>query len=343
MIHLYKMNRDLTFLRDPANGEVLISDGDSLSSECGNSYPIIRGVPRFVGAENYSDDFGAQWNMFPKTQLDSFTGLQISESRLARCLRGNLTNLKGIKILEAGSGAGRFTEILLKYGADVHSFDYSNAVDANAKNNGKHENLVLVQADIRKIPFPKESYDCVICLGVLQHTPNPEESIKCLWEMVRRGGTLVIDHYPWKWRLILPTPFGEALSLYRQLILRLPKKIRFKFVKVLTDFWFPLHWRFRDSWFMQRILRRVSPVIFHYPYIKLRDRQMHYEWSLLDTHDGTTDFYKHRRTVGQIRKLIEEIGATDIVVEAGGNGVEAFCRKRNANNFSSTLVVEEIS
>jgi len=310
------MNKDLTFLRDPENGGVLISDGSRMSSECGNSFPIIREIPRFVGAENYSDDFGAQWNMFPRTQLDSYTRLDISESRLARCLRGNLTSLKDKKILEAGSGAGRFTEILLKYGADVHSFDYSSAVDANAKNNGNHENLVLVQADIRNIPFPNESYDYVICLGVLQHTPNPEESIKCLWEMVRPGGALVIDHYPWKWRLILPTPLGEALPLYRQLILRLPRKNRFSFVKALTDYWFPLHWRFKDSLFIQRILRRVSPVIFHYPYIKLRDRQMHYEWSLLDTHDGTTDFYKHRRTIHQIRKFIEAIGAIDIVVEA---------------------------
>ena len=78
-------------------------------------------------------------------------------------------------VLEVGSGAGRFTEILLKHGAIVHSIDYSNAVDANAINNGHHENLTLVQADIRRIPFPKAIYDYVVCLGVIQHTPNSEE------------------------------------------------------------------------------------------------------------------------------------------------------------------------
>lgn len=181
------MNIDPTRLRDPEHGEILISQGDKLQSEYGHSYPIIRGIPRFVDAENYSDDFGDQWNMFPKTQLDSFTGLDNSETRLARCLRGNLASLTDKKVLEAGSGAGRFTEVLLKYGAVVDSFDYSNAVEANAKNNGHHANLVLAQADIRKMPFPKASYDYVICLGVLQHTPNPEESIARLWEMVRPG------------------------------------------------------------------------------------------------------------------------------------------------------------
>jgi SAM-dependent methyltransferase len=321
------VNRNLDCLCDPESGSALTSGGDSLNSAGGRSYPIVNGIPRFVGAENYSDDFGKQWNMFLRTQLDSFTGFDHSEARLVRCLRGSLAGLTDKKVLEAGSGAGRFTEILLKYGAIVHSFDYSNAVEANAKNNGDQENLVLVQADIRKIPYPKASYDYVICLGVLQHTPNPEQSIQCLWEMVRPGGALVIDHYLWKWQMVLPPPLGCAETIYRQLILRLPQKIRFNVVKTLTDFWFPWHWRFKDSLFMQRILHRISPVHFYYPEVKLRDRQMYYEWALLDTHDGTTDFYKHFRKPHQIKKLLEEIGATDIVVEIGGNGVEAFCRK----------------
>lgn len=333
------MNRNLTWLRDPADGSKLIFENGNIKSESGHSYPTIRGIPRFVGAENYSNDFGDQWNRFPKTQLDSFTGFNHSEARLARCLRGDLESLKDKKVLEAGSGAGRFTEVLLKYGAIVHSFDYSSAVDANAKNNGDHENLVLVQADIRKIPFPKASYDYVVCLGVLQHTPNPEESIKCLWEMVRPGGALVIDHYIWKWRLILPPPFGGSEVIYRWLILKLPRKFRFTVVKALTDFWFSWHWRFKDSLLMQRILRRISPVQFHYPDYVLRDRQMYYDSSLLHTIDGTTDFYKHRRKPNQIRKLLEEIGAADIVVEIGGNGIEAFCRKRSdkgGNNKTGT-------
>jgi SAM-dependent methyltransferase len=322
------MNQDLSCLRDPEDLGPLTLAEDGLRSACGRTYPISNGIPRFVGAENYCGDFGVQWNLFRETQLDSYAGVNCSETRLARCLRGNLPGLKDRKVLEAGSGAGRFTEILLKYGSVVHSFDYSNAVESNALNNGHHDNLVLVQADIQRMPFARESYDCVICLGVLQHTPDPEESIRCLWEMVAPGGTLVIDHYVWKWRNVLPPPIGGAEILYRQLILRLPRSARFKAVRALTDFWFPWHWRFKDSLFIQRALRRISPVHFYYPQQRLRDRQMYYEWALLDTHDGTTDFYKHHRAPGQIRTFLEQIGASDIAVELGGNGVEAFCRKR---------------
>ena len=322
------MNSDLSCLQDPVNDGPLQSLEDSiLTFKSGESYPIINGIPRFVPENNYADAFGEQWNRFPKVQLDSYNGQNLSETRLARCMRGHLADLKGKMVLEVGSGAGRFTEILLKHGAIVHSLDYSNAVDANRLNNGQNENLTLVQADIRQIPFPKASYDYVVCLGVIQHTPNSEESINCLWEMVKPGGHLVIDHYRWNLGLILPPPIGGAESLYRWLILKLPMKFRFKAVKSITDFWFPVHWFFRKYSLIQRILVRLSPVHFYYSHYEFPDRQTYYELALLDTYDGTTDFYKHYRNESQIEKFLEKIGAKDIEITVGGNGIEAFCRK----------------
>ena len=196
-------------------------------------------------------------------------------------MRGNSINLSRKRVLEA-------TEMLLKYGAIVRSFDYSNAVEVNAKNNGHYDNLILVQADIRKIPFVKLNYDYVFCLGVLQHTPSLEESIKCLWEMVKPGGTLIIDNYLWKWQFILPPPFDGAESVYRKVALRLPRNKRFSFVKSLTDFWFP-----------------------------------------------------YRRS-NQISKLLEDIDTKDIIVEIGGNGIEAFCKKRIVLNSTASLATETL-
>ena len=95
----------------------------------------------------------------------------------------------------------------------------------------------------------------------------------------------------------------------------------------MTDFWFPIHWRYRDSLLCQRILRRLSPVHFYYPELGLLDRSMYYEWALLDTHDATTDVYKHFRSVDQIRLVLENLGANNIQVTVGGNGIEASCAK----------------
>ncbi len=325
------MNRDMSMLRDPIGGGLLTRDDDALLGADGTRYPIVDGIPRFVPASGYADDFGAQWKRFPRTQLDSHSGLTISEDRLARCLRGELAALSGKRVLEAGSGAGRFTEVLRRAGAVVHSFDVSAAVEANAANNGGNnaagDTLTLVQADILHIPFAPGSHDYVVCLGVLQHTPSPEASIASLWTMVKPGGRLVIDHYRYRRRFALPTPFGDAASLYRWITLRLKPAARAAFVGRVTDFWFPVHWRFRRSLTAQRIIRRFSPVRFYYPDLPLRDRAMHYQWSLLDTHDSTTDVFKHLRSPDQIRAVLERLGAIDIHVAIGGNGVEAWCVK----------------
>jgi SAM-dependent methyltransferase len=242
-------------------------------------------------------------------------------------MRGELDHIGGKRVMEAGSGAGRFTEVLLDRGAIVDSFDYSAAVEANAANNGKNERLTLAQADIRHIPFPDSHYDYVICLGVLQHTPDPEESIRSLWRKVKPGGALVIDHYRWKLRNFMPPPLGVAGIIYRRYFLGLPRERRYAAVKKVFDFWFPWVWRFRESKLAQFALSRLNPIVSYYPHFGLRDRDMYYEWMLLDTHDAMTDVYKHRRTIGGIRRVLEELGATDITVTHGGNGVEAFCRK----------------
>ena len=44
---------------------------------------------------------------------------------------------------------------------------------------------------------------------------------------------------------------------------------------------------------------------------------------MVDTHDSLTDWYKHFRTQGQIRRSLERLGLREIWCQYGGNGVEA--------------------
>lgn len=76
----------------------------------GCSFPIMNGIPRFASEENYVRSFGAEWESYKTAQLDSFAGTTISRTRLRRLLGGSLDVLKEKQVLEAGCGAGRFTE-----------------------------------------------------------------------------------------------------------------------------------------------------------------------------------------------------------------------------------------
>ena len=84
---------------------------------------------------------------------------------------------------------------------------------------------------------------------------------------------------------------------------------------------------FRKNYLITRLLRRLSPVIFHYEDLSLKDKEMYYEWSLLDTHDSTTDYFRHLKNINQIRNILKSLNAKEICVKEDGNGIEAFCFK----------------
>lgn len=287
-------------------------DGALVSGE--RRYPIRRGVPRFVPDSNYADAFGLQWNTFKKTQFDSHTGASITEDRLAQAIGQPLAELRGRRVLEAGSGAGRFTEVLLKHGALTYSFDFSNAVDANCDNNMPHDGLTLFQADIGRIPFEAGFFDTVICLGVLQHTPSTPESLKELTRVLKPGGQIVCDHY--KYHL------GNFTSLYLVwwfFIRRLAPKRQLAVTEGLTRFFFPIHWKFRNQPFVQMLLRRISPINFYFGRFEL-DKKTLYEWSRLDTHDRNTDHFKRHVTLRGFERMLRELGYTRPEVFASGTG-----------------------
>ena len=294
---------------------------DSLITEKNEEIHLINGIPRFVDDENYAAAFGLQWNIFSQTQFDSVTKQPISEKRLETALGQPLETIRGLKILEAGSGAGRFTEILLKYGAEVYSFDLSNAVEANYKNNIPHQNLTLFQGDILDIHFKDEFFDISLCLGVLQHTPDTIESIKELTRVLKKGGKLVIDHY--KFHL------GHYLSfylLYWSCIKRLSPQNQLMVTDFLTKIFFPVHWYYRNSWLVQFLLRRISPIAFYYGMFDLT-KQQHYEFSRLDTHDKNTDHYKRHLTERGLNKLMAKFNFQQYEINHRGNGLECIAIK----------------
>src|SRR5215467_1067427 len=110
--------------------EPKVPGGEMAYLECseGCRFPIVGDIPRFVDSQSYASAFGTQWNAFRTVQLDSFTGLTISRDRLTRLAGGSLDIFQGKDVLEAGCGAGRFTEILLASGANVFAVDLSEAV-----------------------------------------------------------------------------------------------------------------------------------------------------------------------------------------------------------------------
>ena len=95
--------------------------------------------------EDYSSNFGLQWNEFPITQFDSHTGFPLTKNRLLSSSEWDLNEIKDKLIIELGSGAGRFTEILISAGSYVVSVEMSEAINVNSLNNNS-ENIIFIKS-----------------------------------------------------------------------------------------------------------------------------------------------------------------------------------------------------
>ncbi len=111
---------------------------------CNSDYIIKDGIPRFVQLENYADSFGFEWDIHSRTQIDSLNGTTISRDRFFN-ETGWPDKMHGQRILEAGFGSGRFTEIALSTGAEVSTFDLSQAVEIAVRNCNNSPKLHTVQ------------------------------------------------------------------------------------------------------------------------------------------------------------------------------------------------------
>jgi len=80
-------------------------------------------------------------------------------------------------------------------GAAVFSFDLSNAVEANAKNNGHMSNLNLFQGSIYEIPVREGIFDKVFAWACCSNTPDPERSFLGLVRFLKPRGEIAVDVY----------------------------------------------------------------------------------------------------------------------------------------------------
>jgi SAM-dependent methyltransferase len=222
--------------------------------------------------------------------------------------------MRGQMILEAGSGAGRFTEILLQTEATIFSFDYSSAVDANWANNGHYTNFNLFQADIFNIPVRQAAFDKVLCLGVLQHTPDPEKAFKSLAKYVRPGGELVIDVYSKRLVSLLRWKY-----LLRPLAKRMNKEFLYRIVCFVVTLLLPLAIILRRA--LGKLGARLMPIV-EYSSLGL-PYELNKEWALLDTFDMYSPQHDHPQSISSVERWFKETGFVDIIVRFGQNGVVA--------------------
>lgn len=272
------------------------------------SYCIKNFIPRFVPESNYADNFGMQWNLFRKTQLDSYSGQNISGERFWKSTNWNPTELKGKWVLDCGCGAGRFAEIALIAGAKVIALDYSSAVDACYSNLKHFPNLHVVQGDIYALPFELEVFPFVYSLGVLQHTPDVEKAFNSLPKVLTKNGFLCVDFYEKNLKSKLLPKFW-----IRPITKRINKNKLFQLLQKLTPTLLFLSNLIAKVPVLGSYLKRIIPVANYKGILNLSEKQLE-EWALLDTFDWLAPEYDNPQNSTTIRGWFKDASFQNIEV-----------------------------
>jgi SAM-dependent methyltransferase len=157
---------------------------------CAERFPVVRGVPRFVGASLSAEKrataaaFGYEWTHYSAlTEADKREFLAWIAPLTAEDFRDQV-------VLDGGCGKGRHIYLASQFGArTVVGVDLSDAVEAAFKNTRDLANVHVVQADMLELPF-RNPFTLIYSVGVLHHLPVPKEGFLALTRHVQPGGRI---------------------------------------------------------------------------------------------------------------------------------------------------------
>ncbi|MBV5220705.1 class I SAM-dependent methyltransferase [Staphylococcus hominis] len=101
----------------------------------------------------------------------------------------------GDKVLEAGCGDGAILfKLIEKYKIEGHGIDISEnaksiATEYMIKTGIKFKYVI---GDVQKLPYPQNTFDTVISLGVIEHFLNPDKVMNEMYRVLKTNGHLIL-------------------------------------------------------------------------------------------------------------------------------------------------------
>ncbi|HTS35580.1 MAG TPA: class I SAM-dependent methyltransferase [Candidatus Solibacter sp.] len=266
---------------------------------CGQKYPAVNGVIRFVDQQHYAGSFGFQWQVHARTQLDtaeSKRSEQAFRQRTGFCPE----DLAGKFVLDVGCGMGRFADVACRWGARVVGIDLSLAAEVAARNLAGKE-ATIFQADVFRLPFAEHSFDFIYSIGVLHHTPDCERAFKMLPGLLKPGGRIAI------WLYSKYNAWYRMSDIYRKVTRRMPSRMLYTLCYGVVPL-YGIHQVLRKIPLVGRAasgaLAYAIPMAFH------PDRK----WRILDTFDWYSPWYQSKHSYEEVFRWFESCGLEDLRV-----------------------------
>lgn len=254
------------------------------------------------------DEFGDEWLKFFE-QDDAL--VKKGGDEYFDILNDTIINSKTY-VLDIGCGTGRWTKYLIQKVGFIEAIDPSNAIFAADKLLGKTENVRLSKASIETLPFADGTFDFVMSIGVLHHTPNTHQALIDCVKKVKKGGYFYVYlYYNLENRGFFYKTLFKLSDLVRRIVSRLPRKMKHLICDVLAIiFYMPFIslGRFFKSLGFRNLANRMP----------LHGYQNHSFFIIRnDSLDRFGTRLEKRFSSKQIIEMMESAGLTDIVVSPG--------------------------
>ena len=169
-------------------------EGPSRMGKNMNTSSLSMSAPNFMSIDDKTiEDFGAQW-----TQLTENTGYYGSVELLRDFLEPllPLSDIKGKRVAEIGSGTGRIVNMLLAAGVGhIVALEPSDAISILRANTKNYDNRITYVHE-RGSELPRTpQLDFVLSIGVIHHIHDPEPVIRRANEALKQNGKFLIWIY----------------------------------------------------------------------------------------------------------------------------------------------------
>ena len=195
--------------------------------------------------------------------------------------------------MDAGCGGGRFVVALAQLGVrKVTGIDISSeaviAANKRIANRNLSDKAIVKEGSVLNITYPDNSFDYVICSGVIHHAPDPYKGFTELVRVLKPGGKLFLSIYgkgglKWltndifRYSICKIIPFNVMEKIFKAF--GVPTNKRYN---ILDNLYVPYCFRFKEKeireWFKKANFENLQRVKFErYDYETIQSRIIHGE------------------------------------------------------------------
>jgi ubiquinone/menaquinone biosynthesis C-methylase UbiE/uncharacterized protein YbaR (Trm112 family) len=278
-------------------------DTGTISCVCGKTYPIVRGIPRFL-PDNLAADlkkaqetFSYEWKMFRFGERNWGQDIEHRKSLFLDAMGASPEDLRGKLILDAGCGSGLLSmEMAKSFGMEVVALDLAFGIE-NAYKKNTNPYVYYLQGSVLSLPFRPQAFDRLYCAGVLVACPSTHEGFKSIVPVLAKDGRCFIWVYHPISKQYYPTEHRK-LAVYNWIRTRITARMPIRLQYYLYLSTLPLFFVKQSMEIM--LGKRPSPLTW-------REKMQ-------ALFDFFSPLYQHRHEPAEVSSWFSELGFNNVAV-----------------------------